>query len=514
VIRRDLFLLALLALPLGCQRFYTTDPSAPPSHPKGRIASVNEPTVAADPLGPPPKLAAPRAFEPAPPDVFKVGPITVWHLHRPQLPLVSATFLVPIGGAADPKDKPGAASLTADMMDEGAGARGAVELSTELQDLGAELRTSAGADASFASMTVLKKRFEPAFAILTDVVARPRFEDKEYKRVHGLWKDALKKRADDPASVAGVVAQAAMYGRDAAYGHPTMGWPSSADAVTLDEVKRFHAAAWRPEHLVLVIAGQIERAEIETALGKNLASWAPKGPAAVSGTSAPREDRPRLVIVDRPKAVQSALYVVREGVKAGAPGAAPLELVNTALGGSFTSRLNMNLREDKGWTYGARTGFTETRGVGTFVARAAVQAEFTGPALQETLKELSKMAESGPTDAEIQKSRAQDRAELVQAYETVAGASGRLAQLAALGLPPGFDAQATRERATADREALTRLARAAVDPSRATIVIVGDLATVKAQLAPLLGPLGLPEPQIWDVEARPLKGAAPTAAGR
>jgi zinc protease len=493
---RRALLLLLLALPLGCQRHYTTDPSAPPSHPKGRSTSVNEKAVAADPLGPPPKLATPRVFEPAPPDVFKVGPITVWHLHRPQLPLVSATFLVPIGGAADPKDKPGAASLTADMMDEGAGALGAVELSTTLQDLGAELRTSAGADASFASMTVLKKRFEPAFAILADVVARPRFEDKEYRRVHGLWKDALKKRADDPASVAGVVAQAAMYGRDAAYGHPTMGWPSSADAVTLDEVKRFHAAAWRPEHLVLVIAGQIERAEIEAALGKNLASWAPKGPAAVAATSTPRPDRPRLVVVDRPKAVQSALYVVREGVQAGAPGAAPLELVNTALGGSFTSRLNMNLREDKGWTYGARTGFTETRGVGTFVARTAVQ---------ETLKELSKMAESGPTDAEVQKSRAQDRAELVQAYETVAGASGRLAQLAALGLPPGFDAQATRERATADRAELTRLAKAAVDPARATIVIVGDLATVRAQLAPLLGPLGLPEPEIWDVEARPLK---------
>src|SRR5690606_11018888 len=122
--------------------------------------------------------------------------------------------------------------------------------------------------------------------------------------------------------------------------------------------------------------------------------------------------------------------------------------------GSFTSRLNMNLREDKGWTYGARTGLTETRGVGAFIARAAVQAEFTGPALDETLKELDLMAQRGPTEAEIDKARAQDRAELVQAYETVGGAAGRLAQLAALGLPPGFDAAATRERAAADREEL------------------------------------------------------------
>ncbi len=500
VIARLALFAAVAVAPVGCQRHYTTDPTTASTHPSEGPISVNDPQAAADLLGPPPKLASSPVFEPAPPDVFKVGPITVWHLPRPQLPLVSATFLVPVGGAADPKDRPGAASLSADMMDEGAGTRGAVELSTELQDLGAELRSYAGADASYASMTVLKKRFDAAFGILADVVARPRFEEKEYRRVHGLWKDALKKRADDPASVAGVVAQAAVYGRDTPYGHPTMGWPSSADAVTLDEVKRFHAAAWRPEQLVLVIAGQIEKPEIEAALTKHLAGWAPEGAAAVAPPSPPRDDRPRLVIVDRPKAVQSALYVVREGVRAGGPGAAPLELVNTALGGSFTSRLNLNLREDKGWTYGARTGFTETRGVGTFVARAAVQAEFTGPALAETLKELKAMADSGPTDAEVQKARAQDRAELVQAYETVAGASGRLAQLAALGLPPGFDAQATRERASVDRAELLRLAKAGVDPTKATIIIVGDLVTLRTQLEPL----GLPEPQIWDVEGRPL----------
>lgn len=497
-------LVAALALvtSAGCQRHYTTDPDAPSTSPE-TIEPVN-PEAAADPLAVPPALAAPKPFEPVPPEVFQVGPIRVWHLHRPQLPLVSATFLVPIGGAADPVDRPGAAWVSADMMDEGAGARGAVELSTELQDLGAELRTYAGADASFASLTVLKKRFDAAFGILADVVARPRFEPKEFTRVHGLWKDALKKRSDDPAAVASVVAQAAVYGRESPYGHPTMGWPSSADAVTLAEAKRFHAAAWRPENLVLVIAGQIERAEIEAALGKHLGAWKPQGPAAAPApASPPRADRPRLVVVHRPKAVQSALYVVREGVKAGAPGAAALEIVNNAVGGSFTSRLNMNLREDKGWTYGARTGFTETRGVGTFIARAAVQAEFTGPALHETLKELSTMADHGPTDAEIQKARAQDRAELVQAYETVGGASGRLAQLAALGLPPGFDAAATRERATVDRAELTRLAKAAIDPATSTIVIVGDAATIETQLADVRTKHGLPAAQMWDVEARP-----------
>lgn len=489
----------LLAVGAGCQHRFTTDPEVSPS-----TTEPKTPLSPADPndtLGGRPSLAPPPSFEPTPPDVFRVGPITVWHLRRPLLPLVSATFLVPTGSSTDPGGKPGAAWLTADMMDEGAGSRGAVELSTELQDLGAELRTSAGADASFASMTVLKKRFDRAFAILADVVARPRFEAKEFERVHGLWGDALKKRSDDPAALASVAGQAAMFGRDAPYGHPTMGWPSSAGALGLDDLKRFHAAAWRPERLVLIVAGQIERAEVEAALTRELGAWKPAGAAApMAVPAAPLKSRPRLVLVDRPKAVQSALYVVRDGVRAGEPGTAPLELINTVLGGSFTSRLNLNLREEKGWTYGARTGFTESRSTGTFIARAAVQAEFTGPALKETLDELAKMAASGPTESEVLKARAQDRSDLVQTYETVAGAAGRLAQLAALALPPGFDADATRARAAADRATLATLSKA-VDPSTATIVVVGDVATVKEQLASL----GLPEPVLWDAEARPAK---------
>jgi predicted Zn-dependent peptidase len=137
-----------------------------------------------------------------------------------------------------------------------------------------------------------------------------------------------------------------------------------------------------------------------------------------------------------------------------------------------------------------------------------VQAEFTGPALDETLTELSTMAKNGPTDAEILKARAQDRAELVQAYETVGGASGRLAQLASLGLAPGHDAEATRARAAADRADLARLA-AAVDPSRATIVLVGDAATIEAQLGPVRAEHHLPAPERWDAEAR---ATAPAAA--
>ncbi len=491
--------IALMLVAAGCQHRFTTDPEmTPPTEPKTAL-SPDDSTL--DTLGARPTLAPPPSFEPTPPDVFRVGPITVWHLRRPLLPLVSATFLVPTGASVDPVDRPGAAWLTADMMDEGAGSRGAVELSTELQDIGAELRTSAGADASFASMTVLKKRFDRAFAILADVVARPRFEPKEFERVHGLWTDVLKKRADDPASLASVAGQAAMFGREAPYGHPTLGWPSSASAVGLEDVKRFHAAAWRPERLVLIVAGQIERAEVEAAIARELGAWKPTGAAApAAAPAAPRRDRPRLVLIDRPKAVQSALYVVRDGVRAGEPGTAPLELINTVLGGSFTSRLNLNLREDKGWTYGARTGFTETRTTGTFIARTAVQAEFTGPALKETLDELSKMAASGPTEGEVLKARAQDRSDLVQTYETVAGAAGRLAQLASLALPPGFDAEATRARAAADRASLVKLSKA-VDPSSATIVIVGDVATVKGQLAGL----GLPEPVLWDAEARPAK---------
>lgn len=496
---------ALLAagLPIaGC----ASEPPPAPKAPPPPASAAPAPPPPADPLGDKPELGPPQPFDPPAPDVFETANgMTVWLFERHSLPIVSAAIVVPYGAASDPPDAAGLAHVTADMLDEGAGKRSAVELSTAITDLGATLATGAGADGSFASLTTLKKNLEPAFGILADVVARPRLEPKEWKRVSELWVNDLRKRADDPASVSRVVASAALYGRGTPYGHPADGFVESARNVDLGDVKAFYATHWRPDRAVLVVAGDLTKAEVTRLADSALGTWkAPKGreapPEPPADRLMPAGERPRVVLVDRPGAPQSVIAVVREGVRASDPSAPLLDLVNTALGGSFTSRLNQNLREEHGWSYGARSAFGETRGTGPFVARASVVTEATGPALKEMLGELTKIAASGLTPDELRKVRAQDRADLVQTYEKVTGVSRRLGSLAMLGLPPGFDAAASRARQAATLEALAELAKTHLDPSKATVVVVGP----RAQVAPQLAAIGLPEPELWDAEAKPV----------
>ena len=484
-------------------------PTVPPPVPTATVAPVA--TATPDALGAKPTLAAPKPFDPPAPQVFTAANgMTVWLLERRGLPLVAATLAIPTGSAADPAGEQGLAWITANMLDEGAGARTAVQISTAIDDLGGSLGTAASADGSFANLSVLKKNFGAAFKIFSDVVARPKLDAKEWKRVSDLWKNDLKKRASDADDVARVVAPSVLFGSDAPYGHPADGRTATAAKINLATVKSFYSSAWRPDQATLVVAGDITKDEVLAAIADGaLSGWkSPKTPriAPVVPPPPPAAGSLRVVLVDRPTdAAQAVLVVVRDGVAASDPKAPLLGLVNTALGGSFTSRLNQNLREEHGWTYGAGSRFGETRGVGSFTARASVVTEATGPALEQMLVELNKMSASGLSDDEVAKVLAQDRADLVQGYEGVGGIASRLAKLSMLGLPPDFDATASRACQQATRARLAELATA-VDPRAMTIVVVGPRAAVLPQLAKIKLPNGqpLPAPLSWDAEGYPI----------
>ncbi len=487
----------------------------PPMTPPPPFPTVPTPTSAPpgsataalpDSLDNKPALPAAKAFEPPAPEVVKLSNgMTLWLLERHALPLVAVSVALPVGSADDPAGKEGLASITADMMDEGAGSRNAIDVSTALQDLGVNLRTSVSLDGTTFSLTVLKKSFGQAFGILADVVARPRFEDKEWKRVSDLWKNSLLKRADDPSDVARVVGNIVAYGRNHPYGHPTDGFVSSAKGIDLAAVKAFYGAQYRPDKIVLSIAGDITKAEVAAAVDDAFGAWKPApAPPAEAREVDTKWVRPRLVLVDRPDAPQSVIMVMREGIRLQDPDAPMYDLVNTALGGSFTSRLNQNLREDHGWTYGAGSAFTETKRGGAFLARAAVETKHTGEALEEMLKELRNMATGGLSEDELSKVRAQDRADLVQMYESVGGIAGRFATISVLGLNANHDASASRARQGATLDALRKIA-SAVDPTKGTIVVVGPREAVGAALAKY------GDPEIWDPEGNPAKPATPPA---
>jgi predicted Zn-dependent peptidase len=413
--------------------------------------------------------------------------MTVWLLERHALPIVSIEIVVPAGAANDPADKGGLALATANMLDEGAGARGALDISRDIDRLGATLSTGAVADYAFAKLTTLKKNLAPASTILGEVVTKPTFSPVEWKRVHELWMNELKARASEPDAVANVVVTRQVFG-SGAYAHPHNGTLKSAAKVSLDDAKQFYATSWRPERATVVVAGDVTKAELDPLLDQMFGAWKPAATAAkptppvpVPATTGPAAPARRIVVVDRPDAPQSVLAVGRLGVSSSDPNAPPLVRVNTALGGSFTSRLNQDLREEHGWSYGARSRFGFNKGTGIFAAQAAVHTEHTGEALKAMLADMEQLARDGLTDEEVEKTRLIARGELVDSFESVEAASSRLARNAGVGLSPDHETKASLALDRATKDDLKKLARA-VDPSTAVIVIVGPRARIQPQL--------------------------------
>ncbi len=455
------------------------------------VAASGAANASGDVLGARPTLVSPPSFVPPLPQAYRSRTgLQVWLLERHGLPIVSLQVVVPAGAATDPEGKGGLAFAVASMLDEGAGARGALEISRDIDRLGATLRTGAYADYAFAELTTLKKNLAPASAILGDVVAKPTFAAVEWRRFHDLWLNELRARASEPDAVAGVVASRVVFGNEP-YGHPTDGTLKSADKVSLEDVKRFYGAAWAPERAIVVVAGDITRAELDPLLERVLVAWVPRAgsqgmtpPGAVvpNDTTAPRGDGQHVVLVDRPDAPQAILAVVRRGVAAADALAPLLARVNTALGGSFTSRLNQDLREEHGWSYGARSRFTFTKAPGLFSAQAAVHTEHTGDALKAMLNDMQGLVQGGLTQEELEKTRLIARGELVESFAGVQAAARRLARNAGVGLPPDHEQTASLVLDRATPEALKKAAALAIDPSNALIVIVGPRTKIEPQL--------------------------------
>lgn len=458
----------------------------PPRPAASASASSTALAASADPLGPRPAVPTPALFTPPAPVVYKrANGMTVWLLERHALPLVSIDLVVPAGAKDDPLDKGGVALQTANMLDEGAGTRGALEIARDVDRLGATLSTGATADYSFVQLTTLKKNLSAAAAIVGDVVTKPTFSPVEWKRVDDLWKNDLAQRVSEPKAVASVVLLAKLFGSGHVYAHPTDGTTKSAQKVTLEDVKRFYRGWWQPDTATCVVVGDVTKDEIEKVLDGSLGGWTAAKQAfgrSYADMIPPARAGRRVVVVDRPDAPQSVIAVGRMGVAAKDPDAPPLVRLNAALGGSFTSRLNQDLREEHGWSYGAGSRFAFTQMRGFFVAQASVHTEHTGEALAAMLKDIEALAKEGPTDEEVKKTRMLARAELVEAFEGVEHAARRLARDAGVGLSADHEATASRATDAATKSDLARLAERYLDASTAMVVIVGPRAKIQPQL--------------------------------
>ena len=441
-------------------------------------------------VGPLPTVALPRATR------FSLSTgLEVVALRRDVAPIVSAAFMFRSGGACDPAAKAGLASMAAEMLDEGAGARDALGIAAELEQLGADLWLGSGRDGSQLSMQAPRETFRATMAIGADILTRPRLELADWQRVHNDRRTGVVQRRDQPEAVVNVVSDRTLFGDDHPYGMPVDGLERTVDAITLDDVRVFHDLHYRPNHASLVVAGDFDEATLQAELESLLADWKP-GPPPPSPQPHPWPNRPRLVLVDRPGAPQSIVRLVAPGIDRFAAERPGLSMLNAILGGSFTSRLNFNLREKHGFTYGAASSFAFLRLAGSFAARAAVFVESTAPAVREMLSELSGLRERPITAEEHAKAHATLLMRVAEGLSSTGGMATTFGELGLYGLPLDEPMRfvAALQRTTADD--LRALGERYVDPAAACIVIVGDRAAIE----PGLRELGLPAPVMCNAD--------------
>ncbi|HZW33625.1 MAG TPA: pitrilysin family protein [Isosphaeraceae bacterium] len=409
-------------------------------------------------------------------------------VERHELPIVTVDLVVKAGETSTPKGKEGLASLAASLLDEGTKSRSALQLAGELAEIGASLQAGGDLESSTVNLTTLTRHLDHALDLFADVLTNPSFPAQELDRLKLQRLAQLKARTDDPEETAAAVFPRLIYGPDHPYGRPDLGTAESVRSITRDDVLAFHRRILVPGLAVLVVVGDVRPDAITAALESRLAAWAagPVPPApSLEPLPAPPQGRP-VSLIDKPAAAQSVLTVGRIGAARKSPDFSALTVLNAILGGQFASRINRNLREEKGYSYGADSSFSFDRGPGPFEARATVETSVTKESLVELFKELTDIAGSRPvTDAELAFAKERLILGFPSRFETTFGVAGHVANLVAYDLP---DDELDRYQARIEaltRADIDRVAKQYITPESMTILIVGDRAQVEGPLKSL-----------------------------
>jgi zinc protease len=411
--------------------------------------------------------------------------LRVWTVHRPEVPVISTMLLIRRGSAGDPPGKEGLAAMTADMLDEGSGGRSAIDIHEALARIGAQFDTDIGSDATLVSLTTLSRAADRGIGLLADIVARPALMEADFARVRQLRLHRLAQLRDSPSAVAERTFVRLLYGSHP-YGHTPVGHEQALASMNIDDVRAFHDIAIRPSVSTLVAVGDCEHVEIERMAADAFASWEGSSVAERDGEGAALPSPARLNIVPRTGAPQSELRIGHVGVARNTPDYHALVVANMVLGGQFVSRLNLNLREHRGFTYGARTTFDFRRLAGPFSIQVSVQTKATGEAIAESIGEIAAIRGPRPiTEEELAMGVAALTRGYARNFETAEQVARAVMQLALYDLPDDYFAEfVPRIERITGAEATEVLARH-VDPSRLSVLIVGDLQAVASDLPAL-----------------------------
>lgn len=405
--------------------------------------------------------------------------------NRPTVPVVNISMQFDAGYASDSTGaKLGTASFAGAMLDEGTRTRSALQIAQELDGLGATLGVGSNLDTTGVTLSALKSNLAPSLALMADVVRNPAFEQSELDKLRARWLAGIEQEKAAPVQLALRLLPPEMYGKDHAYGVPFTGSGevASITALTRDDLVNFHKTWMRPDNATIFVAGDATMAEMKPALEKAFGDWrAPSGeiPAKNIATVA-RPSKGRVIIVDKPDSPQTLILAGEVSAPTGAPNAIALNAMNDILGGQFTARVNMNLREDKHWAYGAYTFFQDARGQRPFLVYAPVQTDKTKESLAELVKEMKAINSTKPaTAAELQRTVANNVRSLPGSFETSGDVLGSLLNSNRFGRPWDYPLSLKEKYEGLTLNAINEAARETVDPDKLIWVIVGDRKAIE-----------------------------------
>jgi zinc protease len=422
---------------------------------------------------------------------------------RPSIPQVRFDLVLDAGFAADKSAIPGTASMTLAMMDEGTTRRNAIQISDELAQLGANLSTGSRLDVSSVSLEALKENLDPSLAVYADVVLHPSFPRQDFERLKKQRLAQIQQEKADPVGLALRVFPGLLYGEGHAYANPWTGsgTEESTSRLKREDLIRFHDTWFKPNHATMVVVGATTMEEIRPRLERLFAGWKPGDVPAKSIATVEQQPRPVVYLMDRPGSLQSVIIAGNLAPPKANPNEVAIQTMNGVLGSDFSSRVNMNLREDKHWAYGAYTFFRDARGQRPFIAYAPVQTDKTKEAVVELDKELRGIVKDRPIEpAELSRAQASLTLTLPGSWETMGALSGAITDLLSYGLDDRYYDTFAQKVRSQTVQSLTRVAADVVHPDQLIWVVVGD----RSKIEPGIRDLKLGEIRLIDSNGKPL----------
>lgn len=451
----------------------------------------------------PPKPGPERPLVLPKPSVFTLANgFTVYLVERHELPLVSAQFVGLAGSAENPAERPGLAGMTAAMLTEGTQKRSSEEIADAAALLGSEITSNSDSDSAVLGISILSSHVSRGLDLIADSVEHPSFPSADLERIRASRLTALIQQQDNPLRLGMRTGILNLFGGDNPYGYDPLGTASSLHAVTREQVTEFYSSHYGPKNSLLELTGDVTPEQARKLAEEAFGGWTSSAVAATV-PSVPAVPERKILLVDKPGSPQTALLAFGVGLDRKSADYPAATVMNTMLGGLFSSRINMNLREEHGYTYGAFSFYRFYRGIGPFIAGAQVRQDVTAPAAEQLFKELDGIHTRPLTDAELKMAKDNIILSLPGNFESARDVNGQLANLWLFGLPLDYFTKLPAQIdgvTSADAQAA---AEKYVRPENLLLIAVGDKAKIETGLKDLkLGPV-----EAWK-EAQP----SPTSA--